>query len=126
MPRLPPPPPHSAGRPLWSGKSERAAHESVENWELDAWIVGLRETGPECQGELGRITHRIAADSQVQGKAKARASQGSPLLIASILSDRFFPPLGWGGSEEGARNGQQPPQLQEAISPIATGLRDPF
>lgn len=71
VPKLPPPPPPSARCPPRNPESQRAGPES---WELDAWMVGLREAGPGCQGELGRKAHRIwiAADSQAQGKARPR------------------------------------------------------
>lgn len=46
-------------------REARARAKRAESRELDAWIVGLREAGPGCQGELGREAHRIwiAADS---------------------------------------------------------------
>lgn len=71
----------------------------------------------------------VAADSQVQGKARPRASQEAPPLPTSVLSSGFFPPLGRGGV--GAHSRQPSPEPLPTspppwgvISPIATGLRD--
>lgn len=104
-PRLPPLPPCSAPCLPKNGESERAGHERVESWELDAWIAGLRDTGPGCQRELEGRAHRIwtAAYSQVQGKMRPGSSQGAALLPASVQSNRFFLPLGWrrGGGAQG-------------------------
>lgn len=80
------------------GESKGAGRERAESWELDAWIVGMRQAGSGCQGELAREQEfGAAADSQVQGKARPGASPSAVPLPASVLSNQFFLPLGWCG-----------------------------
>lgn len=87
-----------------NGESER---KSGESWELDAWIAGLREADPGCQGELGGRAHRIwrAAYCQAQGPGLVRAPR--PLLTFLLL--------GWGGGRQGLA------PLGEIISPWPQG-----
>ena len=85
-PRLPPPPSTSARCPPRNAESERAGHERVQSYELDAWIAGLREAGPGWQGVLGGRAHRIwtAAYSQVRRKVRPGSSQGGALLTSLV------------------------------------------
>lgn len=59
----------------------KKARERVESWELDAWIVRLREACPGCQEELGGRAHRIWQ----QPTARCRCPvQSGPHAIAHL------------------------------------------